>query len=402
MVRARRILVHDYSGHPFQIQLARSLARRGYEVLHVYSESFQTPKGDLQARPDDPPGFRIAGLSLSEPFQKSSFLKRRAQEIEFGRLVAGEIRRFRPGIVLSANAPLDTQAVIHKAARACGARFVFWLQDIYSEAIGRFLPATFPLIGNAVARRYQRLEFGLLRASDHVVAITDDFVPCLRVNGVTPDRISVIENWAPLDDMVLAGRLASRSERGNCPIRAVYAGTLGYKHNPDLLLQAAKALPIAIHVHSEGAVAESLARKAAAEGVTNLRVKPWVPFADLTDVLGNADILVAMIEEEAGAFCVPSKVLTYFGCGRPVLASVPRNNLARRLIERADAGLASDPDDAAGFIDNFRRLAGDGGLRLRLGAKGREYAEAHFAIEPITDRFDRIFAGLHRMEKQAV
>ena len=402
MVRARRILVHDYSGHPFQIQLARSLARRGYEVLHVYSESFQTPKGDLQARPDDPPGFRIAGLSLSEPFQKSSFLKRRAQEIEFGRLVAGEIRRFRPAIVLSANAPLDTQAVIHKAARACGARFVFWLQDIYSEAIGRFLPATFPLIGNAVARRYQRLEFGLLRASDHVVAITDDFVPCLRVNGVTPDRISVIENWAPLDDMELARRLASSSERGNGPIRAVYAGTLGYKHNPDLLLRAAKALPIAIHVHSEGAVAESLARKAAAEGVTNLRVKPWVPFADLPDVLGNADILVAMIEDEAGAFCVPSKVLTYFGCGRPVLASVPRNNLARRLIERANAGLASDPDDAAGFIDNFRRLAGDGGLRLRLGARGREYAEAHFAIEPITDRFDRIFAGLHRMEKQAV
>ncbi|WP_018897059.1 glycosyltransferase family 4 protein [Rhizobium sp. 2MFCol3.1] len=402
MVRARRILVHDYSGHPFQVQLARSLARRGSEVLHVYSESFQTPKGDLGARPDDPPMFRIAGLSLSEPFQKSSFLKRRAQEIEFGRLVAGEIRRFRPDIVLSANAPLDTQAVIHKAARAGGARFVFWLQDIYSEAIGRFLPAAFPLIGNAVARRYQRLEFGLLRESDHVVAITGDFVPHLLMNGITPGRISVIENWAPLEEMRSIGPVVSESERGDGPIRAVYAGTLGYKHNPDLLLQAAKALPVAIDVHSEGAIAESLTRKAAAEGVTNLRVRPWVPFADLSDLLGSADILIAMIEEGAGAFCVPSKVLTYFGCGRPVLASVPRNNLARRLIERADAGLASDPDDAAAFIDNLRGLAGDAGLRRRLGANGRSYAEAHFAIEPITDRFEAIFAGLYQMEKQAI
>jgi glycosyltransferase involved in cell wall biosynthesis len=400
MVRAKRILVHDYSGHPFQVQLARSLARRGYEVLHVHSESFQTPKGDLTPRPDDPPGFRTAGLSLSEPFQKSSFLKRRAQEIEFGRLVAGEIMQFRPQIVLSANAPLDTQAVIHKAARACEARFVFWLQDIYSEAIGRFLPATFPLIGNAVARRYQRLEFGLLRASDHVVAITGDFVPLLQMNGITPDRISVIENWAPLDERRSVGPMAS--ERGTGPIRAIYAGTLGYKHNPDLLLKAAKALPIAIDVHSEGAFAEGLARKAEAEAVINLRVRPWVPFADLPDVLGSADILIAMIEEGAGAFCVPSKVLTYFGCGRPVLASVPRNNLARRLIERADAGLASDPGEAAKFIENLRRLAGDAALRLRLGANGRAFAQANFAIEPITDRFETIFAGHHRMEKQAI
>ncbi|MBO9125310.1 MULTISPECIES: glycosyltransferase family 4 protein [unclassified Rhizobium] len=402
MVRARRILVHDYSGHPFQVQLARALARRGHEVLHVYSESFQTPKGDLAARRDDPSGFRIAGLSLSEPFQKSSFLKRRAQEIEFGRMVASEIRRFRPDIVLSANAPLDTQAVIHKSARACGARFVFWLQDIYSEAIARFLPAAFPLIGNAVARRYQRLEFGLLRESDHVVAITDDFVPYLRQNGITPGRLSVIENWAPLDEMRSVEPVVPESDKGDGLIRAVYAGTLGYKHNPDLLLQAAKALPVAIDVHSEGAIAENLARKAAAEGVSNLRGKPWVPFTDLPDVLGSADILVAMIEEGAGAFCVPSKVLTYFGCGRPVLASVPRNNLARRLIARADAGLASDPGDAAGFIGNLGRLAGDVALRRRLGANGLAYARANFAIEPITDRFEAIFAGLYQMEKQAI
>jgi glycosyltransferase involved in cell wall biosynthesis len=220
------------------------------------------------------------------------------------------------------------------------------------------------------------------------------------MNGITPDRISVIENWAPLDERRSVGPMAS--ERGTGPIRAIYAGTLGYKHNPDLLLKAAKALPIAIDVHSEGAFAEGLARKAEAEAVINLRVRPWVPFADLPDVLGSADILIAMIEEGAGAFCVPSKVLTYFGCGRPVLASVPRNNLARRLIERADAGLASDPGEAAKFIENLRRLAGDAALRLRLGANGRAFAQANFAIEPITDRFETIFAGHHRMEKQAI
>ena len=42
-----RILVSDYSGHPFQVQLSRELARRGHEVIHSYSAGFQTPKGNL-------------------------------------------------------------------------------------------------------------------------------------------------------------------------------------------------------------------------------------------------------------------------------------------------------------------------------------------------------------------
>jgi colanic acid biosynthesis glycosyl transferase WcaI len=402
MACAKRILVHDYSGHPFQVELSRSLARRGHDVLHLHSASFQTPKGDLVAKPDDPVGLRIAGLSLAEPFHKDSFLKRRSQEIAFGGLVAHEIRSFRPDIVLSANAPLDTQAVIYKASRGCGARLVFWLQDIYSDAIRRIVPKAFPLIGAAVARRYHRLEFGLLRSSDHIVAITDDFVPMLRRNGITADRVSVIENWAPLGEMALTPSHAPEAETKADCVRAVYAGTLGYKHNPDILLAAAKALPVVIEVFSEGAVAERLARKAAAERVYNLRVRPWVPFADLPAVLGGADILIAMIEEDAGMFSVPSKVLTYFACGRPVLAAVPRGNLARRLVEREHAGLGSDPGNDAQFIGNLRRLAEDAGLRETLGANGRAYAQAHFAIEPITDRFEAIFDGFQQTEKQAI
>ena len=42
-----RILVHDYAGHPFQVQLSRELARRGHDVLHLYCSSTHTPRGDL-------------------------------------------------------------------------------------------------------------------------------------------------------------------------------------------------------------------------------------------------------------------------------------------------------------------------------------------------------------------
>lgn len=402
MVEGMRILVHDYSGHPFQIELSRCLARRGHTLSHVYSASFQTPKGDLATKADDPDTLDIVGLSLAKTFQKNSFFKRRSQEIEFGRMVARQIKHFRPDIVVSSNAPLDTQALIYKAARACAAKFVFWLQDIYSEAISRVVPKALPVFGGVIAARYRRLEYSLLRRSDHVVAITEDFVSILRRQGVAQARVSVVENWAPLSEMTDAGSETALPAGEEGQAHAIYAGTLGYKHNPDILLAAAKQLPVSIEVFSEGKVADSLSRRASEEGVANLSVRAWVPFGDLPKVLAKADILIAMIEQDAGIFSVPSKVLTYLCCGKPILAAIPTGNLARRIIERVQAGLVSSPSDAGSFIENLRKLAGDVPLRKALGANGRDYAEKNFDIQRIGDRFEGIFAGLFLPELKAI
>ena len=104
-----RILLHDYSGHAFLVQLARQLARDGHEVLHVHFPGFQTPKGVLARRPDDPPGFETRGLRLPGEFAKYSYLKRLGQEFAYGRLLARTIEEWKPEVVLSANSPLDPQ-----------------------------------------------------------------------------------------------------------------------------------------------------------------------------------------------------------------------------------------------------------------------------------------------------
>src|SRR4029450_12825739 len=47
--RTLRVLVHDFAGHPFQIDLSRALARRGHTVRHVYCGSYTSGKGRLHA-----------------------------------------------------------------------------------------------------------------------------------------------------------------------------------------------------------------------------------------------------------------------------------------------------------------------------------------------------------------
>ncbi len=391
-----RLVVHDYSGHPFQLQLSRALAARGHEVHHIHAAFFQTPKGPLERRPHDPPGFHSVALSLGRPFAKYSFVRRVRQEIAYGHLMAAEVARIRPDIVISSNMPLDPQAILARACRAQDCGFVFWLQDIYSIAIDRILHDRLPVAGAAIGARYRALERRLLREADAVVAITEDFRPLLEGWGVARERVAVIENWAPLEDVPARPRANPwRAAHGlGDGLVFLYAGTLGLKHDPSLLLGLARALgerPGArLVVASEGPGADWLAARRATVPADTLTLLPFQPFAALPDMLGAADVLLAILEPAAGVFSVPSKVLTYLCAGRPILAAMPAENLAARTIARADAGRVVAPGDARAFATAALALAGDAEARARLGANARSWTETHFDINAIADRFEAL------------
>lgn len=387
-----KILIHDYSGHPFQVQLSRELSRRGHQVTHLYSDSFQTPKGNLQKTEFDPDSFNSIGLSLDEPFSKYTFLKRRKQEIQFGRIVAKHLLRIKPDIVISSNAPIDAQAEIQKAARANGSKFVFWVQDLYSEAIDRVLRRKLPGLGQLVGGWYRHLEYSLLRASDGIVVITPDFVDAIARYGIDRAKIDVVENWAPLDEMKPSPRNNDWAAKHNSAnqVCLIYSGTLGYKHNPDILLELAANVNAAVFVLSEGKAVDELKRKAAAHGQTNLIIMPWADFAELPKILSSADILLAIIEEDAGVFSVPSKVLSYMCVGRPILAAIPEKNLAAQIIKRENAGLVSGPSEIEAFVSNAQTLIDNPELRDEMGRNARAYAERAFDIQRIGNHFETI------------
>ena len=46
-----RIVMQDYSGHAFPVELSRWLASKGREVLHLYSKDIEAPRGRLAIEP---------------------------------------------------------------------------------------------------------------------------------------------------------------------------------------------------------------------------------------------------------------------------------------------------------------------------------------------------------------
>lgn len=397
MGKPQRILVHDFGGYPFPLPMSRRLAGRGHTVRHVYCASLTTtPNDDLPARPDDPATFSIKGIALREPLQKFSFVKRWRQENEYGRLLAREVAVFRPDVVLSGNAPLDAQRRLLKTTKALDARFVFWVQDLIGIATHRLLRRKIPLVGAAVGRYYLKLERALLQESHAVIAITDDFKPILHDYGLPDECIHVIENWALLDETPVRSKANAWAQAHDLADKTclLYSGTLGMKHNPDLLLQLALALrdrdEVRVVVVSQGLGADWLQKQKAAHHLDNLLLFGFQPFAHLPDVLGTADVLLAILEPDAGVFSVPSKVLTYLCAQRPLLLAVPPENLAVQIVADHEAGLTVPPTDVAAFVAAAQTLLDDPARRTRLGHNARRYAEATFDLDAITDAFERI------------
>ena len=122
-------------------------------------------------------------------------------------------------------------------------------------------------------------------------------------------------------------------------------------------------------------------------GVRSLIQLGFQPFDQLAQVFASADILVTILEPDAGVFCVPSKVLSYLCAARPQLLAVPSDNLAARTIKDCQAGLVVDPNDMGALIEAARCLYQDADLRRTCGAAARAYAETHFDFERIFDRF---------------
>ena len=130
-----KIFVHDYAGHPFQVDLSRELALRGHEVNHAYFHGDLGPKGKLAKSSLDPESLSFTGVKLARPYDKASFVQRRFDDVSYGKAVAELVQLGKPDIVISGNTPTEAQSAIVGACKKNGSAFVFWVQDFYSIAV---------------------------------------------------------------------------------------------------------------------------------------------------------------------------------------------------------------------------------------------------------------------------
>lgn len=392
-----RLLIHDFAGHPFQVQLSRQLALRGHSVTHAYALGLPGPKGRLSTSDSDPPSLSVCGIHLPSRFNKYSAHRRFLDQRNYAKQVKGLIRQVQPDAVLSGNTPIDVQAELLWHCHKLQIAFVHWIQDIYSQALKFFLNRRRPLSAYPIASLVELLDRWVASRSDHIIVIAPDFREVLCRWNIPGSSVTVIENWAALDEIPQMPRENNWSRVQKFDRRPVllYSGTLGMKHRPDLLYLLAKQLKdeCTVVIITDGIGHEVLGTMPPLE---NLRLLPYQLYEMVPELLASADVLLATLDVDAGKFAVPSKILTYMCAGRPILFAGPRENLSAAIIERSGGGLVVDPNQSAAWVSAARRLVSDPMLRAQLGSKARSYAERTFDIAKVSDAFEAVLLLAHR------
>ena len=396
-----KIVLHDFSGHPFQIQLSRELVRRGHTVHHLYSLNIVGAKGNLVKTADDPDLLQIEGISIGHDINRYNFIKRLRDESLYGRALSRRVAEIKPDLLIASNTPLDSLFTLYSTCKRYDIQFVFWLQDILGIAAKNVLSKKLGVIGSLIGSYYTFREARILRSSDHVVAISPDFKSTLSTWNIPDNKLSIIHNWAPLNEIPALARDNewSTEHQLNTKKVALYSGALGLKHNPQLLLD------LAIHMQkyepdqqliviSEGHGADWLLQQQQTLNLSSLTLLPFQPFELLPEILASADVVLGILEPEAGEFCVPSKVLSYMCVARPIVLAALKRNLASQLLINNNCGLVSDPKNSKEFVSIVTQLLHNPTKSHEMASNARAFAEYNFDIDNIGNAFEDIIHSL--------
>lgn len=390
-----KIVIHDYPGHAFPVQLSRWLASQGHQVWHIWSADIEAPRGPLARRADDPTTLTLLPLTLGKPLAKYNLIKRFFTERAYAKLFTQTIAPLQPHVVLSNPSPFIQGAILRWAKRN-NVAFVSWLQDVYYLPLAKLLQQKLPFVGWLPVQLVKWYELKVLRESTHTITIAPAFNNFLVSQGQALNTLTCIGNWPILEEMPVLPKVNAWAKRQGVEktFNFIYSGTLGLKHNPQLLVALAQQFTadadVRLIVVTQGLGRQFLESAKVKYALSNLILLDYQPFEDLPQVLASADVLVSLLEPEAGVFSVPSKILNYLCAGRPVLGAMPLVNQASITILEAQAGLVVEPTDSEGFLAAARQLK-TGRAAASMGQNGRAYAEAHYNIAAIGQRFIEVF-----------
>jgi glycosyltransferase involved in cell wall biosynthesis len=295
------------------------------------------------------------------PRRRPSFLDGALFYLALPGLVAAELERFRPDVVLTQSVYEATAALLAKALRRSRARVVV---DVH----GDWDTATH-LYGSPLRRLLSplttRVSRGALRRADAVRTISDFTSGLVRREGIEP--ASVFPAYVDLSTFV---------EREPRPLpatpRALFVGVLERYKNVDGLLTAwpevARRVPDArlllVGSGRERALVEAFVR----EHAETASWEPRLPQTEIAEALDDSTCLVLPSRSEG----LPRIVIEAFCRGRAVVGA--RAGGIPDIVRHGGNGLLVDAGAPGTLADALVQVLADRALAERLGAGARESA----------------------------
>jgi glycosyltransferase involved in cell wall biosynthesis len=261
-------------------------------------------------------------------------------------------------------------------ARCKRVPFVFEVRDIWPESL---LAVGMSRENSALLRALAKIAGLLYSHCDRIVVVTPAFEDYLVERWRVPrGKISVIENGVETQIFTPTTESALKNELGTAgKFVASYIGTMGMAHGLETMLEAAARLrdsnpEVVFLLLGEGAEKERIVGLVRERSLGNVRMLDQQPHHKIPAYICASDVcLVPLKKTELFKTVIPTKMLEFMSCARPVILGV--EGQARSILEQAHAGLAIEPENSTALANAILQLAANRELGKELGRNGREY-----------------------------
>lgn len=303
----------------------------------------------------------------------------------------------RPDVVIATSPQLLVGLSGWWLARWKRVPFVFEVRDLWPES----LAAVGMGDSNSLLHRVLAKIAGFLyRRSDRVVVVTPAFEDYLVEHWRVPrEKISVIENgvetrlFAPEAFTGEPGTGLRRELGTEGKFVVSYIGTMGKAHGLETILAAAARLhdtnpEIVFLMVGEGAEKQHILSLARERGLSNLRFVDQQPHEKIPACICSSDVCLVLLKKtDLFKTVIPTKMLEFMSCARPVILGV--DGQARTILEQARGGLAVEPENSEALGDAIRYLAANRAIAHELGQNGREHIVSHFSRQQTAEKYIR-------------
>jgi len=251
---------------------------------------------------------------------------------------------------------------------------VYWLTDLWPEN----LLAAGAKMKPGLIRKIRRLEDWVYRKAALVSVNSPGYMHNLESKGLPGEKIRLLTDWAD-EERFFPSKPDPQLARDNGlwgKFNVVYGGNLGKVQGLDVVVDAAAELRDLDDVQfvfiGDGTEIGVLQERVKQRELTNVRFIERKPPEEIHKYFALAQVLFAHLEKkQVFKMQIPSKIIAYMACGRPVLCAIEGE--AAKMVEQAGAGITCASQDAHALAESVRYLYSLPGQELEaLGQKGRE------------------------------
>jgi glycosyltransferase involved in cell wall biosynthesis len=277
-------------------------------------------------------------------------------------------------------------------ARWRGATLVNWIQDLFPEvATSLDVPGV-----RYVAPVLKRLRNHSLRQAHFNVVLGPVMATRLREEGIHPDHIAVVANWAD-------GDLIRPIPRENNPLLSEwgldgkfvlgYSGNMGRVHEFKTIIDAAELLKAAEEIAfvfiGEGIARPWLEAEVAKRRLTSVQFRPYQPADHLGRSLSVADLHFISLQAALEGLIVPSKFYGIAAAGRPVIYIGSPDGEIARIVRQEQCGWIFSIGEVGPLAKCILGLSQRRDEVVEAGLRARHAFDRHYA-RPLAHRKWRV------------